>query len=165
MFIPLEVWFYVVTACSILLVTLIQLQIHMNHFLPVAIFRFNFLQWLPLSRLLNLAPSTIIVVWRENSEACFVQFFGQIHKLTEYYVNKLWHSGSEQLCINSSRNKSSLIHTSCMLNNIDDFMIFRRNIFFFSFSICKLAITYYMKNEIQPKNKQTNKQKTLNIFQ
>ena len=60
-FIPLEVYTYVMYAQSYL-----QLQLSCKDiwiFLSVAIF--DFLKWLPLSWLLNLAPSTIILVWRK----------------------------------------------------------------------------------------------------
>ena len=59
-------------------------------FLAVAIFikKSLLLKWPPLSWLLNLAPSSIIIVWRKILKlSLFVQFFKQIPKLSEHYVS------------------------------------------------------------------------------
>ena len=82
-FIPLEVYTYVVTQ------SYLQLQRSYKKlwtFLSVAILKVDFLKWLPLSWLLNLAPSTIIVVWRKILKLVCAATW-TIPKITEHYVN------------------------------------------------------------------------------
>ena len=90
-FIPLEVYTYLVTTCLILLTTSTWLRRY-EIFSCSGYFSKSTLKN-GLSWLLNFAPSTIILVWRENSEACLCS------SLNRYKINrtlcKLWHFGVE----------------------------------------------------------------------
>ena len=82
-FIPLEVYTYVMTACSIFLSTSTQLQRYMTF-----CFSNHFLKWLLLSWLLNLAPSHHYSSLEENSEACLCS---SLESSKINWTLKFWH--------------------------------------------------------------------------
>ena len=71
----------------------------------------------------------------ENSEGFFVQFFEQIQKLTEHYVNyDIFASNNHILNKHIYKLASSFMHAKQKLNEG-----------IFEFFICKLAINFYLK--------------------
>ena len=80
--------------------------------------------------LLNLAPTTIILVWRKILK--LDGFFEQIQKLTKHYVNyDILVQNNHGLNSNMKKLASSPFY-ACV-TRIDDFFTFRRNFWIFLF--------------------------------
>ena len=63
--IPLEVCTYICSNCMLNLTCNFNSVSKIYEFFFQPFLKIDFLKWLPLSRLLNLAPSSIILVWRK----------------------------------------------------------------------------------------------------
>ena len=97
----------------------------------------DFLKWLPLSWLWNLALSTIILVWK-NLIGKLVSAVLWTDAKINWTLCKLWHFGLEWACFKQQHEyklASSPLYAWWFLH-------FKKEFFDFSFCICKLAISF-----------------------